>query len=154
MADKILLDTSILVDYFRFGKTTTRKSEKRIYNSTSAKVLIVEALRRGDKLYTSVHTIKELLQYPSISDKEKGRILNGLPNVVRVLPTTWDVAVVAGDLAYRSAMYRENHIEDCYIAAWAIVNQIPLYTRNPNDFKYVNHPQLTIVVPYQNSPKQ
>lgn len=48
--------------------------------------------------------------------------------------------------------YRDYHIEDCYIAATAIAYNLPLYTRNLGDFKYVSHPALKIIIPYQYQP--
>lgn len=47
-----------------------------------------------------------------------------------------------------SAEYREKHIEDCYIASTAAAYRIPLYTKNPKDFRYVNDPDLNVIVPY------
>lgn len=149
MNNKILIDTTILVDYFKYGKTTTKKNEKRIYNSTSAFKFIVGAIKKEILLCVSVVTIKELLQYPYISSKEEKRIKKALPQVCKILSITWDIALIAGELSRKSSEYRDSHIEDCYIAATAISQNIPLYTRNDKDFKYVKHPNLKVYVPYK-----
>jgi len=150
--NNILLDTSILVDYFRYNKTTTRKSEKRIYNATAGHEFIINAVKRKDALFISVITLKELLQYKHISPQEEDRILVAMPKVCQILPITFKIAVMAGKISRQSTEYRDSHIEDCYIAATAIVHKIPIYTRNPKDFRYFNHPNLRIEEPYQYQP--
>jgi predicted nucleic acid-binding protein len=97
----------------------------------------------------SCHTLKELLQYPNISAEEEDRIYNALPQFLRILPTTKKVARISSKLSRPSVAYRDHHIEDCYIAATAIAYGLPLYTRNPDDFCYVTHDNLNIVIPYQ-----
>ncbi len=142
------MDTCILVDYYRFGKTQTRKHPEREYCAASALQLISNLVKRNAEAFVSVVTVKELLQYPDISSKEERRILVELPEVCRIIPVTWETTVVAGDLSRKSAEYRNSHIEDRYIAATAIVHKLPLYTRNPKDFQYVSHSSQSVTEPY------
>lgn len=144
----ILLDTNILIDLFRSYRKSRPKNEKHAFNSKNAVGLISKLTDESIEIYISCHTIKELLQYPYISEQEETRINKLLPTLCRILPTTKKVARIAGLLSRQSAEYRDYHIEDCYIAATAIAYNIPLYTRNPGDFKYVPHPVLEVVVPY------
>ena len=90
--------------------------------------------------------------YPYISPQEEGRTKEIIPQIFTILTTTVEVAQIAGYLSRQSAEYREHHIEDCYKVATTIEYNLPLYTRNPNDFKYVKHVRLKITVPYQYLP--
>jgi len=144
---EILIDTCILVDYFRYDKTATKKHPERKLNSASARAFIIDAAKHY-QLTISVITLKELLQYPNISPKEEKRIVDNMLKVCNVLPVNLEVAKTAGLLCRNAAEYKGKHIEDCYIAATAIVFNAPLYTRNPKDFNCVTHPNLIIEVPY------
>lgn len=148
MTERILLDTCILVDYYRHGKTQTRKHPEREYCAASASQLIKSLVVQEAEVFVCVLTVKELLQYPNISSKEESRILVELPKVCRIVPITRENAVVAGGLSRKSAEYRNSHIEDCYIAATAIIHKLPLYTRNLKDFQYVSHSSLSVIEPY------
>jgi len=145
---KVLLDTSILVDWIRAQRRSRPKNERYAYNSNKAILLIIDLINEDANIYISCHTLKELLQYPHISEQEEQRIRSKIPEFCDILATTAEVAEIAGMLSRQSAEYREYHIEDCYIAATAIYYRIPLYTRNPGDFKYVPHKNLNINVPY------
>ena len=145
----VLLDTNIMIDLLRTYRKSRPKNKEYAYNAAQVIELFETFTSNRIKRYVSCHTIKELLQYPFISEQEENRIQTILPKFALVLPTTNKVARIAGLLSRQSAEYRDHHIEDCYIAATAIVNNLPLYTRNPNDFKFVPHPDLEIVVPYQ-----
>ncbi|MGB9804676.1 type II toxin-antitoxin system VapC family toxin [Desulfofundulus sp.] len=146
---RILLDTNILVDYFRSQRSSRPKNQRQAYCCQQADQFIDQSIERGVELAISCHTLKELLQYKNISAQEEKRILENLPLMCDILDTNKEVAYIAGLLSRHSAEYREHHVEDCYIAAIAIAYKLPLYTRNPDDFKYVPHPDLKIVVPYQ-----
>lgn len=145
----ILLDTNILIDVLRSYRKSRPKNDEYAYNSKCSMELMERLIDERIIRYVSCHTLKELLQYPYISLQEEDRIENVLPTLCRILPTTKKVAKIAGSLARLSSEYRDYHIEDCYIAATAIAYGLQLYTRNPDDFKYVLHPSLVIVVPYQ-----
>lgn len=146
---RILIDTNILVDYFRSQRSSRPKNDRQAYCCQQAVQFIDQSIEQDVELLISCHTFKELLQYKNISVQEEKRILENLPLMCDVLDTNKDVAHVAGLLSRQSSEYRDYHVEDCYIAATAITYKLPLYTRNPGDFKYAPHPDLEIVVPYQ-----
>lgn len=147
-----MLDTNILIDWLKWQRKSRLKNDRQKYYSESAKELIAEQISTNNIIYISCHTIKELLQYPNISSQEENRILTMLPQFTIVLDTTLEIAKIAGYLSRQSAEYRKHHIEDCYIAATAITYKLILYTRNPDDFKYVEHTGLIVAVPYQYQP--
>lgn len=146
---RILLDTNILIDYFRSKRGSRPKSQYHAFCSQQSVIFIDNSIGKGTDLAISCHTLKELLQYKNISEQEEKRILQNLPLMCDILDTNKHVSHIAGLLSRQSAEYRDHHIEDCYIAATAIAYKLILYTRNPDDFKYVPHPDLEIIVPYQ-----
>lgn len=147
--DGALIDTNILIDILRSYRHSRPKNEEYKYNSKSSLAFLDKLFEEETPRYISCHTLKELLQYPHISKEEEDRILNIIPSLFEILPTTQEICYNAGLLARQSADYRDHHIEDCYIAATAITLKLKLYTRNPADFKYVPHKDLQIIVPYQ-----
>jgi hypothetical protein len=147
--DGVLLDTNIVIDLLRTYRKSRPKNPEHAFNSKQVIELFKYLTSNRIKRYISCHTIKEVLQYPYISEQEEKRIQTILPQFCLILPTTKKIARIAGLLSRHSAEYRDHHVEDCYIAATVIAYRLPLYTRNPDDFKYVPHPDLEIVVPYQ-----
>jgi predicted nucleic acid-binding protein len=144
----VLFDTNIMIDWLRSYRRSRPKDEKQKFCSEKAQDLFNNAFQTKTIIYISCHTIKELLQYPDISQEEEARIYSILPASVIVLSTTDKIAKTAGLMARLSHEYRTHHIEDCYIAATAIVHRLPLYTRNPADYQYVSHEDLILKVPY------
>ncbi|MGB9661249.1 MAG: PIN domain-containing protein [Moorellaceae bacterium] len=149
----ILLDTGILVDYLRYKRSSRPKDKRQAFLSHQAAKLIEGAIEEKIPLFISVHTWKELIQYPNISEQEERRILADIPVFCKIVNTTKNIAKVAALLSRASPEFRKHHVEDCYIAAVAIVRQLPLYTTNPKDFNYVKNEKLKrklkIVQPYQ-----
>lgn len=149
---RVLLDTNILVDWLRGQRSSRPKHPEEEYNRNSAVTFIKSLIDDDVDICVSCHTIKELLQYPHISEQEEKRILMNLPMFCTILNTDLKVAITAGILSRYSQEYRFHHVEDCYIASTAIINNIPLFTRNPKDFKYINAIEgfdLDLNIPYE-----
>ncbi|MEW8960057.1 MAG: PIN domain-containing protein [Moorella sp. (in: firmicutes)] len=142
------MDTGILVDYLRYLRSSRPKNKRQAFLSQQAVKLIEGFIQKEVPIFISVHTLKELLQYPYISPEEEKRILEDIPIFCKIIGTGPKVAKIAGLLSRQSAEYREHHVEDCYIAATAIARGLPLYTTNPKDFEYVKHNKLKIFQPY------
>ena len=148
MGAAILLDTNIIIDWLRSYRRSRAKTPEQAYYSQESKHLFDWALESQTVLCICPQTIKELLQYPHISEREEKRILELIPAAFVILDTTFAIADIAGRMGRQSHAYRNHHIEDCYIAATAIAHSLPLYTRNPADYQYVPHADLVIKVPY------
>lgn len=144
----VLLDTNIAVDFLRSQRKSRPKNERAMFDQQSAVTLIEQLIQEDRDIFFSVVTLKELLQYPYISCEEEERINKVLPMFSTILPVDERIGRIAALYSRESAEYREKHIEDCYIAATASTYRLPLYTKNPKDFVYVNDSSLTIVVPY------
>ncbi|MDR1701711.1 MAG: PIN domain-containing protein [Sporomusaceae bacterium] len=144
----ILLDTNILIDWLRLYRRSRPKTPQQKYFLAAVKNFIAFLAKSDTEIFISCHTIKELLQYPKISPQEEERIEILIPKAFIILPTTHEISKIAGLMARQSNEYRNHHIEDCYIASTAIFHKIPLYTRNPADYSYVQHENLIIKTPY------
>jgi len=116
---RILIDTNILVDYFRSQRSSRPKNKRQEYCYQQAVQFIDQSIEQGVELLVSCHTFKELLQYKNISAQEERRILENLPLMCEILETNKEVAYIAGLLSRQSSEYHDHHVEDCYIAATA-----------------------------------
>jgi len=103
--DGVLLDTNILVDWLRWHRSSRPKTDEKRFNFQSAKDFIETLINEYKDIFISCHTIKELLQYPYISEQEESRINQLLPQFLRILPTTLKVATIAAYLSRQSSEY-------------------------------------------------
>lgn len=74
-----LLDTNIIIDLLRTYRSSRPKSQEHEYNSQKVIEFFETLIEKRIKRYISCHTIKELLQYPYISQQEEDRIRSILP---------------------------------------------------------------------------
>jgi hypothetical protein len=149
MKHQILLDTNIAVDILRAQRSSRPKTKESAFNYSSAVLLVEKLLKNKIQICFSVITLKELLQYPNISPEEERRINEIFPEFSNFLPINESIARKTAVYSRKSSSYRKDHIEDCYIAATAATYNLPLYTRNPKDFKYVEDENLIVEVPYR-----
>lgn len=148
MSEGVLLDTNIAIDFLVAQRRSRPRNERASFDQHSAVALIEQLIQEDREIFFSVVTLKELLQYPNISCEEEERINKVLPMFSTILPVDERIGRIAALYSRESAEYRENHVEDCYIAATASAYRIPLYTKNPKDFVYIKDSALSIVVPY------
>jgi len=59
---RILIDTNILVDYFRSQRSSRPKNQRQAYCCQQAVQFIDQSIEEGVELLVSYHTFKELLQ--------------------------------------------------------------------------------------------
>jgi predicted nucleic acid-binding protein len=119
----LLLDTDILIDWLR-GENWAKK------------LLLLSNIKF---YYTSVNK-KELLNLPSLRDKERKTIINLLIRL-RFIKIDNKIAETATIFLNK---YKKNNLkkEDALIAASAYVKDMPLITRNIKHYKFINEIKL------------
>ena len=122
---KLLLDTSIVIDYLR---RKDRESTK-----------LVEIVREHHHLYISIITHTELFSGKSIWENEKRyETLEKLCLGFTILPVEEDISMKAGKIR----AYYPTDLFDAIIAATALHNNIPLVTLNTKDFEKIEGLEL------------
>ncbi len=117
---KILLDTSIIIDFLR------RKDK--------GKTLLFSLSKNDDSLYISIITHTELYAGKSIWENQKAQEeLEALFSGIDMLPLETEISKKAGEI---KAKYNLNLL-DAIIAATAITHNLSLATLNLKDFQKV-----------------
>lgn len=117
---KILLDSSIIIDYLR---------------QTNKKQAFLSKLGQGQqKLYTSIIVHTECYAGKSIWEKKEAReALKVIFSGIQILPLDESISQKAGEISARYNI----EIVDAIIAATALSSGMPLATLNLKDFKRV-----------------
>lgn len=115
----VVLDTSVIIDHLR-QKGKISKLEK------IAKEFPKEALS------ISVISVQELYEGKSTKDEEKEKYLLATISPLKILPYTYEIAQIAGEIARDLSSPIE--FADSAIAATAIVSGYKLFTLNLKDF--------------------
>lgn len=116
---KVLADTSIVIDHLR----KSNKSASALFKSIDEYELSISAV-----------SIFEL--YAGATDERKKTDIANTVSAFETLPFTHDIAVKAGELYI--ALKKSNRIievKDIFIAATAIVYDIPVFTLNKKHFE-------------------
>lgn len=116
---KILLDTSVLIDFLR------RKDKvDTLLNKIS-----------NNEFYISIVTHTELYSGKSVwEEKEARRELEKLLSIIKVLPLITEISQIAGKI---KAYNNDRTLLDCIIAATAIYHKLDLATLNTKDFEKI-----------------
>lgn len=118
MKQRILLDTDILIDFFR--------------NQRYAKDLLTEFLLKGN-LHVSILSIAELRT--GLTSQQAGFLLPKLYKIAVIINLSLEIAELAGKFRFE---YKSRGISlptvDTLIAATAIVENCQLVTNNKKDF--------------------
>ena len=123
MANKIVLvDTSILIDFFRKTKKENTK--------------LVALVREDYTFYISAITAYEI--YSGSTEKQL-EFWNNLLEKIQVLPFTETVVQSAVEINFKLKRKRKQiDIADLFIAATAIANNMPIATLNINHFERID----------------
>ncbi len=119
----VLVDTDVFIDYFNTGRYSALFDRNRF------------------TLYYSIVTKKELLSKPGLRDAEREAILEELRRC-RLVTLTEGITRRYAELRRR---YPPLERADAFIAASALVKNLPLVTRNKKHFRIVSG--LTVLGP-------
>ena len=122
-----LVDTNILIDYL--------KGDKKIFNFL---------LNKKVKIYYSIVTKKELLQYQGLSTRQT-RTIQQILKTLRPIRKDPHIAEATSSLL---ATYKKQRlsIPDAVIAATAWVKKMPLVTRNVKHFRFIKEIEINTIV--------
>jgi len=114
----VVLDTSIIIDHLRT-------------NGNGYLLKIASGITK-QQLSISMLTIQKLYEGKSTKDKGKEKDMLATISPLTVLPYTYEIAQLAGEIARN--LNRPQELADAAIAATAIVNSAQLATLNTKDF--------------------
>lgn len=124
----VILDTNIIIDHLRqSGKGETPLME-------------IACQIAKKKLAISVITVQELYEGRSTKRKAKEEYLLATIVPLKILPYTYEVAQLAGEIA--RDLKQSIELADAAIAATAIINAASLFTLNQKHFKNIRNLQL------------
>ncbi len=127
MADQIILiDTSILIDYFRKSNKDNSK--------------LIELLRQGYKFQISAVTEYEIYAGATVDQEAFWRTLLNTIGVVFFDSKAVEIAVKVNTALKRKR--KQIAIADLFIAATAISNDLPLSTLNKKHFERIDNLKL------------
>lgn len=116
---KILLDTSVLIDFLR------RKDRSDALLSKIS----------SNDFYISIVTHTELYSGKSVWEKKEARReLEKFLSIIKVLPLITEISQIAGKI---KAYNNDRTILDCIIAGTAIYHKLDLATLNTKDFEKI-----------------
>lgn len=117
----VVLDTSIIIDHLRLKDA----------NRTSRLMKLVQD-KPKETLALSILSIQELYEGKSTRDSQKEQYLLATVSPLKILPYTYEVAKLAGEIA--RDLERPIELADAGIAATAVHNGGSLSTINTKDF--------------------
>lgn len=125
----VVLDTNIIIDHLRLQD-----------RDAESKLMTLAKARPKEALAISMLTIQELYEGRSTRDAQKEQYLLATISPLRILPYSYDVAKLAGEIARNTD--RPIELADAAIAATAILNGCEFVTFNVKDFSGVDNLRL------------
>lgn len=124
----VVIDTNVIIDHLR-QKGSSDSQLSQLFNQIELTAAAI-----------SYMTIQELFAGQSTKNKEIEEWILKIINPYEILPYTFEVAKLAGEIERDS----KNHIDfpDAAIAATAILQKASLFTLNKKDFKGIKGLQL------------
>ena len=123
----VIIDTNIVIDHLRNP------------HHTSSLMKLVKQLPK-EQISLSIISIQELYEGRSTLDSHKEEILLAVISPLTILPYTFEIAQLAGQIA--RDLIRPIEFADAAIAATAIINEADLLTLNTKDFMHIKDLQL------------
>jgi predicted nucleic acid-binding protein len=125
----VVLDTSIIVDHLRLQE-----------KDRDSKLITLVKNNPDEILAISMISVQELYEGQSTKNQEKEQYLLATISPLKILPYTYEVAQLAGELARDLGQPIE--LADAAIAATAISNEASLATLNTKDFSGIKALEL------------
>ena len=116
----IFLDTCILIDYSR-------------------NIIDIEADKKNEYCFS---TIVELEFIVGAQNKRELKKINSLTSGFNIVDTDQDIMDLATILINRYALSHNMTVYDAIIAATCLIYNLPLWTLNTKDFKYIDGLEL------------
>lgn len=124
----VILDTNIIIDHLRRPKTK------------DSPLIKIAKQKPKETLVISMVSIQELYEGKSSKDEEKEQYLLATIAPLKILPYTYETAMLAGKIA--RDLSRSIELADAGIAATAILNGAQLFTLNKKDFRGIQELEL------------
>ena len=117
----VILDTNIIIDHLRLPSTKPSVLIKLVQQQPKINLAI------------SIISVQELYEGKSTQKPDKEQILLSLISPLKILPYTFDIASLAGQIIRDTS--QPITFADAAIAATSIYHQIPLFTLNQKHFQ-------------------
>lgn len=117
----VILDTNIIIDHLRLEQ-----------KQKSSQLMKIAKQKQKEVLALSLISVQELYEGRSTQDSQKEQYLLATISPLKILPYTYEVAQLAGEIA--RDLNRPIELADAAIAATTILNGSSLLTDNKKDF--------------------
>lgn len=117
----VIVDTNIIIDHLRLQPT-----------QHDSKLMLLVKQHPKEILALSVISVQELYEGQSTKDRQKEQYLLATISPLKILPYTYEIAQLAGEIA--RDVEHPIELADAAIAATAILNNAALLTLNTKDF--------------------
>ncbi len=124
----VVIDTSIIIDHLR-----------QPFSQDTVFMKLVRRIQK-EQLLLSVMTVQELFEGKSTKDSRKEEYLLMTITPLKIVPYTFEMAKVAGEIA--RDLKRPIELADAAVAATALIYSAPLFTLNKKDFVGVKDLEL------------
>lgn len=125
----VVLDTNIIIEHLRLQKKAKDSELLKIAKRMPKEILAI-----------SIISVQELYEGISTRNPQKEQYLLATISPLKILPYTYEVAQLAGQIA--RDLNRPIELADAAIAATAILNGSSLLTSNKRDFASINNLQI------------
>ncbi len=126
----IFLDTCILIDYSR-------------------NIIDIKEERKSEYCFSSIVELEFIVGAQNRRELKK---INSLVAGFNIVDTDQEIMDLATILTNKYALSHNMTVYDAIIAATCLVYDLPLWTLNTKDFKYIDNLELTKATPEKSSP--
>lgn len=122
----VVIDTNIIIDHLRLQK-----------KQQDSKLIKIAKKMPKEVLALSIISVQELYEGQSTKDSQKEQYLLATISPLKILPYTYEIAQLAGEIA--RDVKRPIELADATIAATTMLNNASLLTDNKKDFSDIKN---------------